>query len=102
MAMWKLRIALVPEKEIRSRYNALPGTMSDNMAEDFPWWSDAQPPEGFETWIDAILPQVSSWSESMRIWGDERSDTACVCYVDENKDKVELIEFRVDVQKLSR
>jgi len=101
MAIWQFRLDFVPEKAVRSRYSALPATMTENMAEDFPWWSDIQPPLGFEVWIDAILPQIPSWSESMRIWGNERSDTACVCYVEENKNRVELIEFRVDVQKLS-
>jgi hypothetical protein len=101
MAIWQFRVDLIPEKQIRSRYTAMPTTMTESMVEDFPWWIDAQPVRGFEAGIDKILPEAPSWSESMRIWGNERSDTACVCYVDEKKDKVELVEFRIDVRKLS-
>jgi len=102
MAIWQFKVSFIPEKEVLSRYNALPLNMTESMAEEFPWWSKVQPPVGFETWIDGILPQISSWSESLRIWGTKDSDTAYVWYIDEKKDKVELIEFRVDVQKLSR
>jgi len=102
MAIWQFRLDFAPEKEIRSRYGGLPTTMTENMAEDFPWWSNVQPPVGFEEWIDDILPQMSSWSESLRVWGTKDSDTAYVWYVDEKKGRVELIEFRIDVRKLSR
>ncbi len=101
MAIWQFRLDLIPEKAIRSKYGTLPITIPADMAENFHWWADVQPPAGFEAWIDAILPRTNSWSESMLVWGSERGDTASVCYDDNAKHKVEWMGFRVDVRQLS-
>jgi hypothetical protein len=101
MAIWQFRLDLIPEKAVRSKYDVVPITLPQSLAEDFPWWSDVQPPIGFEASIDAILPKAKAWSESMCIWGDERGDTASVCYDNDTKSSVEWIGFRVDVRNLS-
>jgi hypothetical protein len=38
----------------------------------------------------------------MRIWGDENSDSAWICYTDEKREKVEWVDMRIDVRNLSR
>ncbi|MFC5865274.1 hypothetical protein ACFPT7_23415 [Acidicapsa dinghuensis] len=73
-----------------------------DVAEDSPWWSCHQPAKGFEEEIDTILPEVSSWSKEMRIWGDERGHAILVVYRSEEKREVEQIEIRIDLSKYSK
>jgi hypothetical protein len=93
---------LVPELAVRNKFGLVPVTIPRELADDFPWWSEVQPPEGFGNWIDAILPETKSWSSSMRLWGSEQEhgDTAFVCYDDQNG-SVESIGFRIDVRQIS-
>ena len=71
------------------------------LSEEFCWWSDNQPATGFEQQISLILPEAKSWSESVRIWGQEESDDAHVIYSDESKSTVQEIGFRLDANKIS-
>ena len=101
MAIWQFKLDLIPEKSLRTKYGVVPIAIQENLDEGFNWWREVQPPVEFEKQIDAILPRTNSWSKSMSIWGDERSDTASVCYKDDTKIKVEWIGFRIDVQRIS-
>ena len=101
MAIWQFRLNLIPEEVLLRRYEILPSVIPEDLAEDLPWWSDVQPPSGFERQIDLILPQMKSWSESMRMWGTKGSDDAHVGYVDESEKVVEDIQFRVDARTIS-
>ena len=96
MAIWQFRLILIPERELLLEHDILPSEIPMTMAEDFAWWSNAQPFAGFERQIDLILPRMESWSTSMRMWGIKHSDDAWVCYEDESKNRVEEIQFRID------
>lgn len=100
MAIWQFRLVFIPETVLLGRYGSVPVSIPQELAENLNWWADVQPSAAFEAQIDVILPKASSWSESMGIWGDERGDTAWVCYNDSSR-KVEEIGFRVDVRELS-
>ena len=99
MAIWQFRLDLVPRNALRSKFGLVPISIPQELAENFSWWSDIQPPSGFEARMGTILPEASSWSGEMRIWGDERGDTASVCY--DSIRKIEWVGFRVDVRRLS-
>ena len=101
MAIWQHRLILIPEAVLLNKYDVLPLTIPMEVAEDFAWWSDAQPLAGFQRQIDMILPQMDSWSKSMRMWGQKHGDDAYVCYVDESKQTVEEISFRIDARAIS-
>lgn len=101
MAIWQFRLDLIPTSAIRMKFGTVPVAIPQELAEDFDWWSEAQPPAGFETRLDDILPRANSWSDEMLIWGDERGDTAFVCFDSSRKVRVEWIGFRVDVRRLS-
>jgi hypothetical protein len=73
MAIWQYRLILIPEAVLLSKYNVLPPTIPMELAENFRWWSDVQPAAGFEKHIDRILPETTSWSTSMRMWGHEEA-----------------------------
>jgi hypothetical protein len=101
MAVWQFRVIFLPERVLLSKYDVLPPAIPQELAEDFSWWADVQPPAGFEDQIDLLLPKMDSWSTSQRMWGQKHRDDACVLYVDENKSKVEEIAFRIDTNAIS-
>jgi hypothetical protein len=102
MAIWQWRLILIPEKALLKKFEVLPLAIAQELAEDFPWWSETQPRSGFEKKIDSILPQMDSWSTSMRMWGQKDGNDAYVCYTDESKNKTEEVAFRIDARDLSQ
>jgi hypothetical protein len=101
MAVWQFRVIFLPERILLSKYDVLPPAIPQELAEDFSWWADTQPPAGFEDQIDLFLSKMDSWSTSQRMWGQKHRDDAHVLYVDENKSKVEEIAFRIDANAIS-
>jgi hypothetical protein len=99
LAIWQFRLDLIPTSALRAKFHTVPISIPGQLAEDYGWWSEVQPSAGFEKDISSMLPEANSWSEEMLIWGDERGDTAAVCY-DLNR-KIEWIGFRIDVGTLS-
>lgn len=97
MAIWQFRLGLVPKVSIHKKYECIPITLTKDVAEKTDWWSNINVQENIEFKISAILSEKKSWSETMRIWGDEQSDMASVYYDDNGK--IEWIGFRVDARK---
>ncbi|HEV7923807.1 MAG TPA: hypothetical protein VGR14_00520 [Verrucomicrobiae bacterium] len=102
MAIWQFGLDFIPHHVVRGKYEPLPVTLPKQMAEDYPWWADIQPPFGFEEWIDDVLARANALSQNMRMWGKEDGDSAFVCYDDNAKSRVTWIGFRVDVRQLSQ
>ncbi len=101
MAIWQFTLYLIPKASTEQRLKEIPSKMTLDLAEDTPWWSGHQPPKGFEDAICKILPEVSSWSKQMRIWGDEDTDAVWVGYSTDEKLEIEDIRIRMDVSRLS-
>ena len=101
MGVWQFRVIFLPESVLLTKYDVLPPAIPQELAEDFSWWADVQPPAGFEDQIDLILPKMDSWSTSQRMWGQKHRDDAHVLYADERKSKVEEIAFRIDANAIS-
>lgn len=101
MAIWQFKVLLIPESALREKFGAVPVSLTRELAEEFDWWKDRQPPREYQAAIDVMLREAKSWSPLMRIWGNERGDTAVVCYYEDEKSLVEEIEFRIDVRQLS-
>jgi hypothetical protein len=101
MAIWQYRLTLIPESVLLAKYEILPLSIPMELAEEFGWWSNSQPPAGFEQHISLILPEAKCWSTSVSMWGHEKGDDAYVCYVDASKQTVKEISFRVDARALS-
>jgi hypothetical protein len=69
MAIWQFRLMLLPAAAVEQQCGGIPDSIPQELAEDFAWWAETQPPKDFECLIDQILPERGSWSDSMRIWG---------------------------------
>ncbi len=102
MAIWQFSLYLVPNGSIKERFEQPPSMLSMEVAEDTPWWSGHQPQRGFEDSIAVILPEVHSWSKSMRIWGVERSNSILIGYLTEERLEVEWVEVRIDLSNFSK
>src|SRR3954462_6926329 len=79
MSIWKFRLYLIPER------GSLPSTNPTEHAGDYPWWADIQPPVGFESQIDSILPVAESWLNSARMWGAKLGGDVKVWYIDDSR-----------------
>jgi hypothetical protein len=101
VALWQFRIVLIPEAALVKIFGIVPTAIPMELAENFAWWSDFQPPTGFERQINTILPQMESWSDTMLMWGQEHGNDAYVCYIDKSKSTVEEIGFRLDARNVS-
>ena len=101
MAIWQHRLILIPEAVLLRKYDVMSLSIPMELAEDFRWWGDVQPSLGLERKIDLILPKRKSWSESMSMWGSEAGDDSYICYVDDAKQVVEEISFRIDARAVS-
>ena len=102
MAIWQFSLFLVPTDSIKERLGETPSKLSMDVAEDTPWWSGHQPKNGFEDAISEIFPESPSWSESLRIWGAERSNSILVGYRTDERTEVEQIEIRIDLSNFPK
>lgn len=99
MSIWQFGILLLPEQMVRERFNPLPTILPRTIADDENWWENFQPPVEFWAVLDSILPEKASWSNQIRIWGDERADAVFIVLSEGGA--IEEINVRIDVRNIS-
>ncbi len=97
MAIWQFKVFVIPECALIKKFGNIPIGVTRDLTEEYGWWSDY--PGGFEATLEAMVPETKSWSRTMRIWGEERSNAVLVCY--DNENRIEEITMRIDVSELS-
>lgn len=97
MAIWQYKLHLLPKQNLQKIFGSIPDSLREDIAEEPLWWKDVILPEAIEISLDALLSPAISWSDEIRMWGDEDSNHASICY--DNAHKIEWIEFRVDARK---
>ena len=97
MALWQFAFTPVPAKDAK-----ISGIDAINLSCDVLERIDLglTPSEQFDLFsaLGLLLPEKASWSDSLRIWGDEKADDVQVFF---DGARIELIEFRLDVSNLS-
>jgi hypothetical protein len=91
MALWQLKIEIIPRERVKGRPQIEPAQFDDAL-----WWSDRQPPEAFRNELADLLPLTKSWHERLRWFGEENGDRIGVWL---EQDRVESIEVRIDCRK---
>ncbi len=91
MALWQLKIEVVPSERVLSRPQIEPTEFDKAL-----WWSERQPPETFRNELAELLPPTKSWHERLLWFGEENSDRIDVWL---EQDRVQSIEVRVDCRK---
>ena len=99
MAIWQMRLALVPAsllgvEALRSGTAVLPA----NLPSDDAWWRGVTAPEGLEGRLDRVLPRAASWSDGMCIWGDEQGDALTACY--DEGGALEWLGVKIDARRV--
>ena len=102
MAIWQFSLFPIPIESMKTRFEIVPAKLSIDDAEDTPWWLGHQPAKGFEDGIVRMLGESPSWSKSMRIWGEERSNSILIGYLTEERLEVEWVEVRIDLSNFSK
>lgn len=104
MAIWQLKLSFLPEPAIRERFGTVSISLLQSQMDGEEWWANHQPPQELAQWISDILPEATSWSSSVRIWGQEeqRGNSVSVFYTDESLAIIQWIEARIDVRVIDR
>ena len=103
MAIWQFKTRLIPERRVCEIYGQIPVTIPVDDDERVQWGHGVQPLRGFEAEISTMLPEMTSWDASSRMWGDDKNDTdfVWVIYTDDNRNTVLEMEFRFYAAEIS-
>jgi hypothetical protein len=88
MAIWQYDIAAVPRVPITSVCGNVPTDVPPELFDSRNWWSETRGPD--ETELSALLPDSSSWSQSIKAWGPSDGNR-----IELHFDKGELFEVRI-------
>lgn len=97
MAVWQIVLDLIPASSAHIAGVAAARMRREQLDEIRPGFSDADA-EVLFTRLGTLLPEKKSWSTSLRIWGDEKTDDFQVGF---DGQVIEDIQFRLDVADLS-
>ncbi|KQV44886.1 hypothetical protein ASD07_20305 [Duganella sp. Root336D2] len=97
MAIWQFLVALIPRQWAERDGNS-PEMLYDGEGynDTSSAWQNNQPNVNLAELISGILPPAESWSDSLRIWGDERRSDIQVGYEGDN---VESVMVRIDARE---
>lgn len=97
MAIWQFVVELIP-REWADRDGNFPEMLYDsngchNMSAA---WKNNQPATNLAELISNVLPRAESWSDSLKIWGDQSRNDIQVGY---DGDNVEFVLARIDTRE---
>ena len=80
MAIWNFRVNFVPSDCLIQMYGALPLIITEDEINQLKPWKDKY----FDFHLlDDIAPEGDSWSEDIRVWGNDKTDSISVIYDEE-------------------
>ena len=97
MAIWQFVVQLVP-REWAEREGNFPEAPydSDGCPDMSAVWKNNQPVMNLAELISNVLPRAVSWSDSLKIWGDQSRNDIQVGYDGNN---VEFVMARIDTRE---
>jgi hypothetical protein len=98
MAVYQYKALLVPQAHLAGLGSEALSDMDFYDISD-EGWRRYQPPADYVQYLGGILPRGESWTASLLVWGDLRSN--CVT-VELNQGSVETIAIRIDVRSLDQ
>jgi len=97
MATWQFTLHLIPRTSLALLFPAgIPDSLGPEIFVSTEWWT-APLWQDYESQISSFLKEGKSWSESIRMWGDEDSDRLNLIF---DNGHIAEVEFRIDVGKL--
>ena len=95
MAIWQHDYYLFPRSKLIEHYGTVPELLPDDDWDAVDWWADAPFPD--KTAIEQILPQGTSWSPDIDMWGANSETSLQVAY-DKERQRIELVTIRFDLR----
>ena len=97
MSIWQFVVELIP-REWADRDGNFPETLydSDGCHDMSAAWKNNQPATNLVELISNVLPRWESWSDSLKIWGDQSRNDIQVGY---DGDNVEFVMARIDTRE---
>lgn len=97
MAIWQFVVELIPRKWAERDGNFSETLYDSDGCHDMSAaWKNNQPPTNLAELISNVLPSAESWSDSLRIWGDQSRNDIQVGYEGDN---VEFVMARIDTRE---
>ena len=90
MAIWQYDLVAVPREPINSVCGRLPSEFPPELFDSRNWWNGKDGPD--ESELSALLPASSSWSESIRAWGESDGNR-----IELHFDKGQLFEIKIRI-----
>lgn len=97
MAIWQFVVELIPREWVERDGN-FPETLydSDGCHDMSAAWKNNQPATNLAELFSKVLPRAESWSNSLKIWGDQSRNDIQVGY---DGDNVEFVKARIDTRE---
>ena len=97
MAIWQFVVGLIP-REWAKRDGNIPEMLYDSEGchDMSAAWKNNRPVVNLPELVSNVLPCAESWSDSLRIWGDQSRNDIQVGYEDDN---VEFLMVRIDTRE---
>ncbi len=97
MAIWQFVVGLLPREWAERDDNGPEMLYDDEGCNDMSTaWKNNQPVVKLTELISRVLPPTESWSDSLRIWGDQSSNDIQVGYEGDN---IEFFIVRIDTRE---
>jgi hypothetical protein len=96
MAIWQFTVGLVPRTWAEAE-GSLPAMLYDanGYSDMSAAWRHEQLDVDIDDLMSRVLPAAASWSDKIRIWGDEATSDIQVCY---EGTAVESVQVRIDTR----
>lgn len=96
MAIWQFKVGLVPRTWAEAE-GSLPAMLydADGYSDMSVAWRHNQLDVDIDDLMSRVLPAAASWSDQIKIWGDETTNDIQVLY---QGTAVELVQIRIDTR----
>lgn len=98
MATWQFTVHLIPRTKLVQLFSEIPDFLDREIFDSINWWDEKDISQHYDSEIGSFLNESQSWSESIKIWGQEDSDHLSVLF---DNGRVVEVEVRIDVRALN-
>jgi len=96
MAIWHFKLVLVSRRRVEIFYGGIPVAIPDQDLGNHVFWESGESAQVLEDSLLSVWPEVSSWSNEIRCWGEEDGHQISVIY---SSTIVEEVGVKVDARK---
>ena len=99
MATWQYVVHFIPRRKVIQWFSEVPTSLDRETFNSTDWWDHEDVCREPEADISLFLKESRSWSNDIKVWGDEQGDYISLIF---DSGQVVELEARVDVRALSK